>query len=179
VYQRPGVATLIPEVTGGHFDHGDGADSDPRLTHALRRALALADPVPPLVLAGAQAIWSWRTIDAELAELAYDSALDHAGPALVRSGDGERTLTFESADDPSLAIEVGVLPLETCRVVGQIVPPQPARGTIRHAGGETELVVDELGRFVVDDVPRGLVRFVFTLGEGAAARTIATEARAL
>jgi hypothetical protein len=175
MYQGPGVATLFPEVTGGHFDHGDGADSDPRLTRALGRTLALADPVPPLVLAAARAIWSWRTIDAELAELAYDSALDRAGPALVRSGDGERTLTFESADDPSLAIEVGVLRLETCRVVGQIVPPQPAHGTIRHAGGEAAIAVDELGRFVVEDVPRGLVRFVFTLGE----RTIATEARAL
>jgi hypothetical protein len=139
--------------------------------------LAVADPVPPQVLLGAQAIWSWRTIDAELAELAYDSARDHAGAALVRSGGEQRTLTFESPVEPAVAIELGVLPRETCRVVGQIVPPQPAHGTVRHAEGEEEILVDALGRFVVDDLPRGLVRFVFTIGEGDAARTVATEAR--
>jgi hypothetical protein len=42
---------------------------DDRLLRACRSIAAQADPVPPEVVAGALAALSWRTVDAELAEL--------------------------------------------------------------------------------------------------------------
>ena len=48
----------------------------------------------PSVLAAARGSFTWRTIDAELAELAYDSALDTERLTAVRSADTARLLTF-------------------------------------------------------------------------------------
>ena len=54
-----------------------GKDDD--LLRELGRVVTAADPVPPEVIAAAKASFTWRTIDAELAELAFDSLLDDEG----------------------------------------------------------------------------------------------------
>jgi hypothetical protein len=127
---------------------------DQALLEELRGAARRFDPPPPAVLEAARASLTWRTIDAELAVLEFDSAVDQAAAA-VRSGEGPRLLTFSA---PGLNIEVEVSPLGPRRqLVGQLVPAQAARIDVRHAGGVTTVQADQLGRFGVDAVSAGPV----------------------
>jgi hypothetical protein len=127
---------------------------DEALLEELRGAAHRFDPPPPAVLEAARASLTWRTIDAELAALEFDSAVDQAAAA-VRSGEGPRLLTFSA---PGLNIEVEVSPLGPRRqLVGQLVPAQAARIEVRHAGGVTTVQADQLGRFGVDAVSAGPV----------------------
>jgi len=147
-------------------------DRDDRLVEELRRVAALADPVPPRVLDAARGSFTWRTIDAELAELAFDSAAQAGNLALVRSSGGRRLLTFDS---PNLSIEVEVTATEPARrLVGQLVPPQRAGIEVRHAGGLVTVDADELGRFVADGVAGGPVSLVCRLADATGSKAVAT-----
>ena len=149
-----------------------GEHEDDRLVEELRRVAALVDPVPPRVLDAARGSFTWRTIDAELAELAFDSArpggergarpqLGRPPPADVRlpgaldRGRGDR----DGAGAP---------------LVGQLVPPQPAEIEVRHAGGFVSVAADELGRFAADGVAGGPVSLVCRLGDATGTRTVVT-----
>jgi hypothetical protein len=111
-----------------------GGPEDQALLEELRAAARRFDPPPAAVLEAARASLTWRTIDAELAALEFDSVVDQAADA-VRSGEGPRLLMFSA---PGLNIEVQVSPIGPRRqLVGQLVPAQPARIDVRHAGGVT------------------------------------------
>ncbi len=100
-----------------------------------------------------RAIVAWRTIDAELAELAYDSVSDRSSTGLVRGPEGIRSLIFEA---PSLTVDLEVAVLGTRRrLIGQLSPPQPARVMIRHQDGVVAVEADESGWFRVEDLPVG------------------------
>jgi hypothetical protein len=130
-------------------------DPDDVLMEELRALAAAHDPVPPEVLAAARGSYTWRTIDAELAAIVYDSALDVERLTAVRSADTVRLLTFETAE---LAIELEVTPAAGGRrILGQLVPPGPGFVELRHGGGLLELEADELGRFAADGVEPGPV----------------------
>jgi len=112
-----------------------------------------ADPIPDHVLAAAKAAFTWRTIDAELAELVNDSLV--AGAA-VRSTDAARLLTFET---PGVEVEVEVAETgSTRRLAGQLVPATSARVIVRWANGSVDSDVDAFGRFTADGVPATSVR---------------------
>src|SRR3954468_3419738 len=102
----------------------------------LRVAGLVVDPVPERVMFGAKASLSWRTIDAELAELTYDSALDADRLTLVRGATAARMLTF-SAGDLTVDVEVEGTDRER-RLVGELTPGQRAVIVVRHAEGTTE-----------------------------------------
>lgn len=114
----------------------------------LKRVIGDADPVPPEVLAAAVASRAWRRVDAELAELVYDSVVD---AVLVRNRGGARQLTFE-ASGLTVEVEVGPRTLD-----GQLVPPQPAQVELRHRHGTLTVSADRLGHFRVEHVPHGPV----------------------
>ncbi|HWF42092.1 MAG TPA: hypothetical protein VN738_05225 [Acidothermaceae bacterium] len=114
----------------------------------LRNVVDQADPIPEPVVAAAKAVFTWRTIDAELAELVADSFVTAAG---TRTADAARLLTFQ-ADDTEVEVEIAATGA-TRRITGQLVPPGPAEITIRWAGGSVEARTDELGRFSADNVP--------------------------
>ena len=131
------------------------ADDD--LLERLRRAMSHADPVPAGVAAAAKAAFIWRTIDAELAELADDALLEAgAGGVLVRGGAGaERLLTFES---PELTVELEAASTgRSRRILGQLIPPQQARIEVRHGGGTAAVDTDEMGVFALVDLAPGPV----------------------
>jgi hypothetical protein len=89
--------------------------------------------------------YTWRTIDAELAELVFDSAVDHDEAALVRGPQQDRLLSFRAG---GLTIDVEIAGTGTDRsLIGQLVPPQPAAIEIRQGGGSVTVEADELGRF--------------------------------
>jgi hypothetical protein len=118
----------------------------------LRNVIDHADPVPQAVVEAARAAYTWRTIDAELAELTADSAMATAG---VRSTSAPRLLTFEGA---GLEVEVEVAQTGSTRhLSGQLVPMGPAHITVRWSAGTQETTADDLGRFALDRVPAGSV----------------------
>lgn len=156
-------------MADGHTEESDGHT---HLVEELRRVMGVVDPVPAYVLDAARGSYTWRTIDAELAELAYDSATDSEA-ALARSADARRLLTFES---PGLSVEVEVTSgAPERRLVGQLVPPQRAEIEIRHSGGTLKVTADELGRFAAEGVAPGPVSLLCRVGDATEPRTVATD----
>jgi hypothetical protein len=148
------------------------APEDEGLLQELRAAARRFDPPPESVLEAARASLTWRTIDAELAALEFDSAVDLAATA-VRSGEGPRLLTFAA---PGLNIEVQVSPIGPRRqLVGQLVPAQPARIDVRHPGGVTTVQADQLGRFGADGISAGPVSLRCHLGDSPSSLPVVTE----
>ncbi|MDQ3897018.1 MAG: hypothetical protein M3326_07185 [Actinomycetota bacterium] len=138
----------------GDEGHDDVADAEGEaLLAELRSAASRVDPVPDAALLAARSAFAWRTMDAELAELTADSLVDDEAMALVRSVDVPALLTFEA---PGFTLEVEVATTGgRRRLLGQLVPPQPARVEVRHRHGRLEVAADEVGRFAIDDVPPG------------------------
>jgi len=154
---RPGDRTVFREAMG----------DDLKLLGELRDAGRL-DPVPFEALVAARSSLAWRTLDAELAELAYDSLLDDNVLAGIRSADAPpRLVTFEC---PALSVEIETASTGSGHcLVGQLTPAQAAGLEVQHVGGTISTTADELGRFTVEDVPAGpvSVRVRPTDGSGA------------
>ena len=153
-------------------DPGPDGEDDVHLLAELRAAFRREEPPPPYVIATAKAAFGLRDLDAELALLTWDSEVD-APLAAVRGpmdGDGPRALTFERE---GLVVEIEVGPAAGGRtLVGQLVPPQPARVRVVTVGGEAmDLDVDELGRFARDHLPAGPVRLRVERPDAAAVVT--------
>lgn len=149
----------------GHSDAPSAADDE--LLGLVGQALAAFDPVPDHVLEGARAAFTWRTIDAELAELVFDSSRELAG---VRAEEANRQVTFQA---PGVEIEVMLIENGTRRLVGQLVPPSSKRIELVGADNVLTTEADRLGRFTFDDVAPGPVRLVVLDGDGA--RIVQTE----
>src|SRR5674536_188336 len=141
-------------------------DDDDRLLAELRRVLRRIDPVPPHVTAQAKDAFTWRTVDEELATLAYDSRVE-LEPTGVRSPETQpRTLTFEAG---GVLLELGV---NAGVVLGQVVPPAPGTAQLRSAAGHTvTAAIDDAGSFVLRPVPAGLVRIRVRVADGAGITT--------
>ena len=85
------------------------------------------------MLAAARAAIGWRTIDAELAELIADSAVDE--PALLVRGTAQpRTLTFEA---PGLTIEIEAEHAPPTACACPASSSRPSRRTSRSVRGRT------------------------------------------
>jgi hypothetical protein len=143
---------------------------DAALLDRLRPLVEGDDPVPPEVVAAARAASTWRTIDAELAELVEDSLSVAAG---VRGG-ASRLLTYRAGD---LTIEVEVSTAdERLRILGQVVPARAALVRVEQVGNAVEVGTDELGRFRVTGLPSGSTRLCCTLlGPAAAGEPVRTQ----
>lgn len=132
----------------------------------LREVVAAAAPpdVPEGVLHTALAVYTWRTIDAELAALAFDSALAPAFAADVRGDQATlRTLTFESRD---IVLE---LELSLTGLAGQVVPAQRGTVEIRTLEAPQESIpvdVDGVGFFSVHPVPVGPFKLTLRTADG-------------
>lgn len=142
--------------------------NDDELLAELQAAGRL-DPAPDDAVAAVSAAFMWRTIDAELAELTYDSALHDEGLTLVRHTETSRFLTFQAAD-LTLELEASAVG-ERRRLIGQLVPPQGGVIEIRHRSGSTTVEVDELGRFGVPDLAPGPISLRCRTADGATVST--------
>lgn len=143
----------------GGSDHMDAA------MRALGEALRAGDGPPAELVASAKELFTWRTVDAELATVTFDSLAD---PELagVRGADAARSVTFETA---AVVIDVEISPAgERFDLVGSLAPADAAGLVLQHGdGATTDVVVDGLGRFRLPGVAAGTVRFVVQAGEGA------------
>ena len=122
---------------------------DDQLLALLQQATREGQEVPPEFTEAGRNAFAWRGIDAELAQLTYDSELDRDAAAGVRAEAASiRALTFTS---PHLTIELEV---GDDSLLGQLVPT--GEGTIEvltQGGGTTLIPVDEVGCFPVRPIP--------------------------
>lgn len=120
------------------MDH-HGLDDD-RLLRLLGEVLDESDPVPPDAAAAARAADLGR-LDAELADLVFDSLFDERDVTL-RDGAGDvRSLTF-TAGAVTLEIDVSATDL-----VGRVTPAGGAGLAVEQPGGRRAVTVDDRGRF--------------------------------
>jgi hypothetical protein len=150
---------------------------DDRLLATLEDAVSSAQAVPSSFLAAGKAVYAWRTIDAELADLTYDSAADPELLSAIRAESATlRALTFASA---GLTIEIEVTPEE---LLGQISPVQAGQVTAyavtAEASGSTEessglgtAVIDDLGFFVIRPLPAEAFRLLCRTASGTTVLT--------
>ena len=138
------------------------ADDD--LLADLRRVAGIADPVPAHVRAAARAAFETRDLDARLAELVADSA-ESSGFEAVRQVAEERLLSFATSD---AQVEVTVRAEGAgWTMMGQVFGVGPGAATLETGTpGSIPLEVDDLGRFLVADVPGGPVRLRLRLAGG-------------
>ncbi len=128
-------------------------ERDDELAGELRRLADRLDPAPPELLAGAVAAFAWRDIDAELAELVFDSLLDTDEAALVRGSPDRRLVSFAGG---GLTVDVEVTAAGPERtIMGQIAPPQAGQVDLRRGQETITLDADELGRFRSGPLPPG------------------------
>jgi hypothetical protein len=150
----------MPDLTGGPTA-GDLAMLDD-----IRDLFELIDPVPESVVNAARECFTWRTIDAELAELIDDSVLT---PSAIRGHGDTRLLTFEASE---VTIVVEVTELDGLRkLIGQVVPAGPRRLEVRHRDGVVSADVDEMGRFTAVTVPAGPVSIACACQENSSVVT--------
>jgi hypothetical protein len=123
-------------------------DDQEKLLDELRLLVNRVDPVPDEVTAFADAALGWRRVDAELAELLSDSALEsESAAAAVRGGTRARSLTFQSGE---LEIDVEIRREDRAvTVLGQLSPSAPAsiQAQLDDATIVATTEADELGRF--------------------------------
>jgi hypothetical protein len=143
-------------------DHDIDDAHDDELLRVLADALDRSEPVPDQLVAGARAALTWRTVDAELAELLYDSDRDDA-PVLVRDGLGgpaTRLLTFGSAPSTiDLEVDAGGDLVGVVSPPGRYVVELQAAGRVGSGPGSTA-VSDGNGLFRLAHPGRGAVRLV-------------------
>ncbi|WP_248960014.1 hypothetical protein [Sphaerisporangium perillae] len=141
------------------------------LGHAVREAR-----VPESFVRAGKGAFTWRTVDAELAELRLDSWLSASEaseptglrdePPGRRHGAGPRTLSFAARE---LSIEVEI---HADAVRGQLVPAQPGTLLVRDDDGPVrDVPVDDVGWFVIEPVPARRFRLHVRTAAGSAVIT--------
>ncbi|MGD0701221.1 MAG: hypothetical protein ABSA02_15215 [Trebonia sp.] len=130
---------------------------DEQLLAELRAAVAGRAAVPAAFIAAARSAYAWHHIDAELAQLVYDSQQDAGLSASLRSEAATiRALTFASA---LFSIEVEVTDEA---LLGQLVPPRAGTVETQTLAGETTgAEIDEIGCFSIEPKPDGQFRLRF------------------
>jgi hypothetical protein len=119
------------------------------LLRLLGEALAVGEPVPPALTEDARAVFTWRTVDAELLALGFDSAVDELTG--VRSGATvARLLRFERGE---IEVEVDLVEGE---IEGMVVGATVTEIRLEHPDGTVTVTEpDEHGRFRFADVGAG------------------------
>ena len=134
---------------------------DDKLLAALREALSASEAVPAWFVETGKNAYAWHNIDAELAQLTYDSFSDQRMATATRSETASiRALTFTSAN---LSMELEVT---EDSLLGQIIPPRAGMLEIHTKTGVITTSVDEIGCFAVDPKPDTSFRLRCRIADG-------------
>lgn len=127
---------------------------DEELLAALHEALRGRRAVPDEFVEAGKSAFAWRNIDAELAQLTYDSTRGVDELVATRAESAAiRALTFTS---PRLTIELEVT---EDALLGQVLPVQAATLEVEaRSGAENAVSADEIGCFTIRPIPRGPFR---------------------
>ena len=135
---------------------------DEELLAELREAIRARRAVPSWFVETGKSAYAWHNIDAELAQLTYDSQTDADRLAAVRSENASiRALTFTSAH---LSIELEVA---GDSLLGQVIPPQAGTLEARTKAAATTSPVDEAGFFALEPIPASPFMLRFRATDGA------------
>ena len=142
----------------------DGWD-DEQLMAALQEAMRAREAVPANFIQTGKNAYAWHNIDAELAQLTYDSASDLGLAAAVRSETASiRALTFTSIH---LSIEIEVT---EDSLVGQVIPVRAGTIEVQAKAGvipsAATTPVDEIGCFAVSPKPASPFRLRYRAADG-------------
>ena len=125
---------------------------DEELLDALRQAFAARRAVPPGFVQAGQNAFAWHNIDADLAQLTYDST-DRTEELVATRTQEEaaiRVLTFTCAQ-AGLQIELEV---QEDALAGQILPMQSAAIELQtRTGTQQPISADEVGCFWISPIP--------------------------
>jgi hypothetical protein len=134
---------------------------DDTLMDALREAIRAREAIPVWFVETGKSAYAWHNIDAELAQLTYDSERDQRVVTTTRSETASiRALTFTSA---RLSIELEV---SEDSLLGQILPPLAGTLEIHTTTGIDNTTVDEIGIFAVEPIPSGSFRLRYRTPNG-------------
>ena len=141
----------------------DPTEPEARLLGELRGMFERADPVPEHVLSAAHAAIELRDLDAQLAELLRDSAVDETDKELAGvRGTATRLLTFSVGAERYVEVDVeNDGNLRT--LAGYVVPGAAGELVVEHRDGQLVAEIDEHGRFSVERVESGPVRLRVSL----------------
>ena len=143
----------------------DGWD-DEQLLAALSQVMKARAAVPAWFTEMGKNAYAWHNIDAELAQLTYDSRTDADAMAAARSETATiRALTFTSAH---LSIELEVA---DGSLLGQVVPPQAGTLETRTKAGMTTSPVDDAGFFALEPIPPRPFLLRFRTADGGSVMT--------
>ena len=145
-------------------------EADEALVARLKELADQVDPVPELVLESARAAFLMRRIDAELAELVRDSAVDRS-PVLVRDADSDSAVRLLSFEAGEVSIEVQVTETEGARTLLGVVDGATGSVEVETMNGRSTAGIDEHGRFTVHEVPPGTVRLHVQAPDGTTVTT--------
>ncbi len=137
---------------------------DDQLISDLRRVLDAVDGPRIADSAAAKAAFGWHDIDAELAQLVFDSEQHSSDTGVVVRGSEEasRQLTF-STEHVTIDIEIGEAGL-----MGQIVPAQPATVELHQPGRDVQrLDTDDFGVFAIASIEPGPTTVVARAADGS------------
>ncbi|WP_433518089.1 hypothetical protein ACQP2T_22625 [Nonomuraea sp. CA-143628] len=129
--------------------------TDESILDEIRKMLSVLDPVPDTLVERVQFALDLETADAEVLRLSEQVGL-RAG---VRGGEESRTITFEG-DDLTIMISVSVQTQRLVRLDGWLAPPGDHVVELRTSEGPLLVRADDQGRFVMDEVIRGLAQLV-------------------
>ncbi len=143
------------------FDLNDIDQPDGAMLQRLRESSArYGVAVPDAIRQGALAAFAWRSVDEELAALLSDSANSDRLVGARATLSGIRLLEFGTSAG-HLTIGLSDTGLMTGTLIGH-------SGQTMHlvsvSGDRVELIVDEFGEFLCDEIPSGPVRI--ELGSG-------------
>ena len=139
---------------------------DDQLLARLRAGLEQSDPVPFDVTEFAKAAFTWRDIDAELAELDFDS-IDEDLPSGVRSSATARMVSFQVGQwmlDVEFAETSG-------RLIGHLSPEGRYTVDIHAAGAHFSVESDDSGHFTAEGIVRGPLSMVLRFDHGEVIKT--------
>lgn len=135
-------------------------DRDREILDLLAAGLAATEPIPESATRAAKAVLTWRTIDAELMEIGFDSAVDEAVGVRSSGMAAVRAVRFSAGE-----IEVEVQ-IEEGSIDGQVVAPGPAAIRLERTDGTVlATAADELGRFEYEGIASGPLRFRVEVGD--------------
>lgn len=125
-------------------------DNDTELEADLRRALQLYDPPPASTVHAADAAWTIRSVDAELASLTFDS---HTAAGAVRAATGrDRLLTFTAG---AVSVDVELRYESGPYIIGHLDHPGQTRVDVRTPDRTVTVTTDDLGRFSSGPLGKG------------------------
>jgi len=136
---------------------------DDRFFAALKQAYVAAEEVPEEFVAAGRAMFTWYAIDAELAALTYDSAVEGVGSATRGAEHAPlRALIFATAE-LTIELEVGHGAL-----LGQVVPARPGTASTHLVTGDVVTsAIDASGCFVFRPPPAQAFRLQCRPSSGA------------